>query len=93
MASGQEAIQCYAREPSAIDAVITDIAMPGIDGLALMKRLRQINPNIRIMGMSGHGESTGPESRNPWSMGLFLTKPFTVEKLLVATRDLLRSPG
>ena len=93
MASGQEAIQFYAREPSAVDAVITDIAMPGIDGVALMARLRQINPDIRIMGMSGHGESTGPESRNPWSMGLFLTKPFTVEKLLVATRDLLRSPG
>ncbi|HXN35277.1 MAG TPA: ATP-binding protein [Opitutaceae bacterium] len=93
MASGHEAIQCYAREPTAIDAVITDIAMPGIDGLELVKRLRHINPDIRIMGMSGHGEGTGDESGSPWSMGLFLTKPFTVERLLLALRELLRAPG
>jgi two-component system cell cycle sensor histidine kinase/response regulator CckA len=92
MSSGQEAVQCYTRDRAAIDAVITDMAMPGIDGPALVKILRDIDPDVRIMGMSGHGE-TYSGSRNSWSLDTFLTKPFTVEKLLVSLKDLLHAPA
>lgn len=93
LSGGHDAIQRFARDQAAIDAVITDMAMPGIDGPALTKALRQINPEVRIMGMSGHGETFGPEIRNSWSVGFFLTKPFTVEKLLLTLQELLQSPG
>ena len=92
MASGQEAVQHFTRDRAGIDAVITDMAMPGIDGPALVKILRDIDPDIRIMGMSGHGE-TFVGSRSAWSLGIFLTKPFTVEKLLVSLKDLLQVPA
>jgi len=92
MASGQEAVQCFTRERAGIDAVITDMAMPGIDGPTLVKILRDIDPDVRIMGMSGHGETYGG-GRNSWCPGTFLTKPFTVEKLLVSLKDLLHVPA
>ena len=92
MASGQEAVQHFTRDRAGVDAVITDMAMPGIDGPALVKILRDIDPSVRIMGMSGHGD-TGGGSRSSWSLGIFLTKPFTVEKLLVSLKDLLHVPA
>jgi two-component system, cell cycle sensor histidine kinase and response regulator CckA len=89
---GEEAIQCFTRERAAIEAVITDMAMPGMDGPALVKSLRQIEPNLRIMGMSGHGENTGGDSNRPWGFPVFLSKPFTVERLLLAVYELLLTP-
>jgi PAS domain S-box-containing protein len=90
--SGHEAIKHFNWERGAIDAVITDMAMPGMDGPALVKMLRQIEPNIRIMGMSGHGENAGSDSASPWSLPVFLAKPFTVERLLMAVHELLQIP-
>jgi two-component system cell cycle sensor histidine kinase/response regulator CckA len=92
VSGGQEAIRYFAREHASIEAVITDMAMPDMDGPALVKFLRQIDPDIRIMGMSGHGENTGGESDAPWGLPVFLTKPFTVERLLLAVHELLLMP-
>jgi CheY-like chemotaxis protein len=63
-----------------------------MDGPALVRVLRQIEPNIPIMGMSGHGENNGSESDSPWGLPVFLTKPFTVERLLLAVQELLLAP-
>jgi two-component system, cell cycle sensor histidine kinase and response regulator CckA len=92
MASGREAVLHFTRDRARIDAVITDMAMPGIDGPSLVKILRDIDPSVRIMGMSGHGENFA-STKNSWSLGIFLTKPFTVERLLVSLRDLLHVPA
>jgi hypothetical protein len=89
---GPEAIEYFSRERANIDAIITDMAMPGMDGPALVRVLRQIEPNIPIMGMSGHGENNGSESDSPWGLPVFLTKPFTVERLLLAVQELLLAP-
>jgi two-component system, cell cycle sensor histidine kinase and response regulator CckA len=92
VSGGHEAIRRYTLEHATIDAVITDMAMPGMDGPALVMGLRQIEPNIRIMGMSGHGENTGTDSNTPWGLPVFLSKPFTVERLLLAVHELLMKP-
>jgi DNA-binding NarL/FixJ family response regulator len=44
-------------EKDAPDLVITDISMPGINGITLMKRLRSLNPTIQIMVLSMHNEA------------------------------------
>jgi CheY-like chemotaxis protein len=90
--SGQDAVQRYSLERANINAVITDMAMPGMDGPALVRALRQIEPDIRIMGMSGHGENMGSDSNAPWGLPVFVSKPFTVERLLFAVHELLMKP-
>jgi DNA-binding NarL/FixJ family response regulator len=44
-------------EKDAPDLVITDISMPGINGITLMKQLRSLNPAIQIMVLSMHNEA------------------------------------
>ncbi len=90
---GLEALQRFALERTSIDAVITDMAMPGMDGPALVKALREIEPKVRIMGMSGHGDNAGSDSKTPWELPVFVSKPFTVERLLLAVHELLLAPA
>ncbi|HEY5078635.1 MAG TPA: ATP-binding protein [Opitutaceae bacterium] len=89
---GQEGLRFFLRDRDEIEAVITDMAMPGMDGQALVRELLRIDPGLRIMGMSGHGENIGGTSSTPWGLPIFLSKPFTVEKLLVALTELLQAP-
>jgi PAS domain S-box-containing protein len=93
IASGEEALHYFTREQAAVGAVITDMAMPGMDGPELVKRLRAIKPDLLIMGMSGNGENAGVDGKPSWGVGKFLTKPFTVERLLVALDELFRPSG
>ncbi|MCL9805459.1 response regulator transcription factor [Flavobacterium amniphilum] len=44
-------------EQDAPDLVITDISMPGINGIALIKKIRSFNPDIKIMVLSMHNEA------------------------------------
>ena len=67
------------------------MVMPGMDGPTLVDILRKIDPAVRLMGMSGFDERTG--SGAPWDLPLFLTKPFSAEKLLLAVHELLQAPA
>jgi nitrogen-specific signal transduction histidine kinase/CheY-like chemotaxis protein len=89
---GQEGLRFFLKDRDQIEAVITDMAMPGMDGQELVKELLRIEPGLRIMGMSGHGENIAGTSSTPWGLPVFLSKPFTVEKLLVGLTELLQAP-
>lgn len=52
--SAAEALHLLAREP--VDAVLLDIHMPGVDGLALAQRLRQISPPPAVVFVTAHAE-------------------------------------
>jgi PAS domain S-box-containing protein len=92
-AEGSEAVGIFVRQHAAIAAVISDMVMPGMDGPALVRILQQIDPGVRIIGMSGFAERIGPGSRSQWNLPLSLTKPFTAERLLLAVHELLQPPA
>jgi CheY-like chemotaxis protein len=89
---GGEAVGIFMQHHATIAAVVSDMVMPGMDGPTLVQLLKQIDPGVRIIGMSGLGDHFGANSHTPWGLPMFLTKPFTGEKLLVALRELLRAP-
>ncbi len=79
-ANGAEAIAIFT-EREKIDLVLTDMAMPKMDGAAAIRVLRKINPEQKIVAVSGLADSN--ESRTEsMSANAFLAKPFTTEKLL-----------
>ncbi len=53
-ASGDEALRLMARRPAEI--VISDLFMPGMDGLELLRRLREAHPGVCVLIMTGHAE-------------------------------------
>ena len=77
--SGEEALACVrAHDP---DLVITDLKMPGMDGLDLLHRLRADFPEIPVVLLTAHGTiETAVEAMKRGAYD-FLTKPFDREKV------------
>lgn len=50
---GEQALEIYRREGFYIDAVVTDLAMPRINGLRLIRELREIDPEVILIAASG----------------------------------------
>lgn len=71
--SGEGALEIYAQNRGNIDLVLLDILMPGLNGLQTMERLRTLDPQVRILLVSGVSDS--PEEALPPGVD-FLTKPF-----------------
>ena len=85
---GREALEKIAALP--VDAVVMDVRMPDLDGLAVLERARQTRPELPVVIMSGHGSLE--TVRQAFKLGAFdyLEKPITEkEKLLVAVRNAL----
>jgi putative two-component system response regulator len=73
------------------DVVITDIHMPGMDGLALMQMLREKEPELPVVVVTGHGTvDTAIQALRDGATGM-LVKPFTGEELLSEVRRALSS--
>ncbi len=70
--------------PSATGCVLTDIRMPGLDGLNLLRRLRAAGSRLPVVMMTGHGDV--PLAVEAMKLGAydFLEKPFDDEALLHA---------
>ncbi len=85
---GREALEKIAALP--VDAVVMDVRMPDLDGLAVLEKARETRPDLPVVIMSGHGSLD--TVRQAFKLGAFdyLEKPITEkEKLLVAVRNAL----
>ena len=80
-ASGVEALEVMDRENGQIDLVVSDVVMPEMDGPTLLRHLRQRNPDIRIIFMSGYAEEAFRKNLSADENFVFLPKPFTLKKL------------
>lgn len=75
-AGGEEAVGLYRRLRGAIDLVLMDVQMPGMDGPQTMAALRQIDPEVRCCFMSGHtGRYTADELLRQGAAAV-IAKPF-----------------
>ena len=73
------------------DVVITDIHMPGMDGMALMRALRERQPDLPVVVVTGHGTvDTAIQALREGATGM-LVKPFTGAELLAEVRRALGS--
>lgn len=79
---GADALAMFAQQRAEIAAVITDMAMPYMDGEALVRSLRRIDPDLRIVVMSGLLGAGQTVELRALDVNSFLTKPFTAESLL-----------
>ena len=92
--NGLEALAVVHRHGPAIDAVVTDVVMPEMDGVDLIRVLRKIHPSLKVIASSGlateQGGSVRTEELEALSVKTVLTKPYTADKLLEALHGTLR---
>ncbi|MBD3224341.1 MAG: response regulator, partial [Caldithrix sp.] len=87
---GQKALQIYREKgTNTFDAVITDMAMPNMDGLTTIKALKKMNPDVKILAISGFSESMDSETLNANGVYHWLNKPYTGDQLLNKLNELL----
>jgi two-component system cell cycle sensor histidine kinase/response regulator CckA len=87
--NGVEAVAAYRASAGEIDLVLTDMAMPEMDGPSLIRELRELEPDLKIVGMSGLMNAEQTAELKSLGIDSFLTKPFNAEKLLKAVADVL----
>ncbi len=80
-ASGPEAIRLVEQRSSDIDLVLLDVAMPGMDGVAAMKRIRAIRPDVPVVVATGLGDLDVEQRFAGKDVADFLRKPYTVKQL------------
>jgi PAS domain S-box-containing protein len=82
-ANGAEAVAMFVQHQHDIDLVLTDMAMPIMDGAALISALRSLNPQARILASSGLANQNKADSVR------FIPKPYNAEELLAAINESL----
>jgi CheY-like chemotaxis protein len=86
---GAEAAALYARPYQEIDAVITDMMIPIMDGPSTIRVIRTLNASARIIAASGVGTQMDAARARDCGAKTFLPKPYTISGLLVALQEVL----
>lgn len=81
--SATSALQYLRETDSNIDIIITDLKMPGMDGLEFLAKIKKINPEILVLLMTAHGSiQTAVEAMKLGAYD-YLAKPFSIDELLL----------
>lgn len=84
----RQALELVATEDR-LDALIADIVLPGVNGVALSARLRERWPSLPVLFISGWQTERSMEHGYSKELGPLLAKPFTLDELGVAVTDIL----
>ena len=86
---GAEALELARREPP--DLVVTDVILPGVDGGQLVLLLRELQPGLRVLLVSGYEPERVVGATGEDDQTRFLQKPFTIAQLAAEVEALLAS--
>jgi len=86
---GDEGIELFRQVHPAL--VITDIVMPGMEGIEVIRRLRQADPTVPILAISGSGASIYLRAATTLGATAALAKPFEIAELLSLVGRLLNT--
>ena len=87
---GTDALALFFERRDNISAIITDLHMGIMDGIALLRSLRRVAPETRVDVSSGHISEEKREVLKELEVDSILEKPYTAEKLLRCVHDVLK---
>ncbi len=85
--NGVEALEVFAENGGKVDLVVSDVVMPEMDGPTLLKELREKNPALKIIFVSGYAEEAFEKSLPKGQQFNFLAKPFTLKQLIAQVKE------
>ena len=79
--NGREALDVVNKTPSEIHVVATDLNMPEMDGITLLKKVKEKHPHIHFIIISAYTDQDSIETTQDLGAGHFLTKPLDLNEL------------
>jgi PAS domain S-box-containing protein len=86
---GPDALAAIAQHAEPIEAVLTDMSMPRMDSIVLIRAIKKMKPAMRFIASTGQGEETRMGELESLGVRNFLTKPYDTHTLLTTIRDTL----
>jgi DNA-binding NtrC family response regulator len=83
--SGAEALERL--QAAAVDVVVLDVRMPGMDGLQTLKEIRRLHPFVRVVLLSGAASVNAAIDGMRLGASDYLLKPVTLEDLLAKVQE------
>lgn len=90
---GQAALELLANAVDAIDLVVTDVQMPRVSGMAMVREMRRSQPTLPAVFLSGYAGLDDAELDELRAMGPLVAKPFTQDELMRVIRETLERAG
>jgi DNA-binding NtrC family response regulator len=87
--SGTDALD-HIKEHGDIDIVLTDIKMPGMDGITLLKEIKTLDSSIVVVLMTGYGSIKNAIEAMKHGAADYITKPFDTNELLMTISKIVR---
>jgi two-component system cell cycle sensor histidine kinase/response regulator CckA len=87
--SGEAALELIRNARERIDLLITDVVMPRMDGPGLVREVREIHPDMKVIFISGYTEDAFRQRLDRDSDIDFLPKPFSLKQLATKVRDVI----
>ena len=85
----EEALRIFSEEQVNIDLLVTDIMMPGLNGKELAESAIKVNPNLKVIYISGYSDNDLFKEGIIAPDIFLLRKPFLPEKLIDEIRNIL----
>jgi CheY-like chemotaxis protein len=86
---GEEAIAIYSRQWKEISLVLLDMVMPKIDGREVFRRVREINPRVKVIVSSGYSHDRDADDLLEQGAAGFVQKPYRMADLLKMVEKVL----
>ncbi len=91
--NGKTALEAAAGTAGTLHLLVTDVVMPEMSGRELAARLKKNHPLLRVLFTSGYPAGAAVGNGLIEAGGRFLPKPYTVEALARAIREVLDDPA
>jgi two-component system, cell cycle sensor histidine kinase and response regulator CckA len=87
--SGESALEMIRGAGEKIDLLISDVVMPRMDGPALIREVREIHPDMKVIFISGYTEDAFRQRLDSDSEIHFLPKPFSLKQLASKVKEVI----
>jgi two-component system cell cycle sensor histidine kinase/response regulator CckA len=88
-ASGVEALQIIEERGTPVDIVVSDVVMPEMDGPTLLRELRKLYPDLKVIFVSGYAEDAFKKNLPEGEDFNFLPKPFSLRQLVETVKQVM----
>ena len=92
-ASGEEALCRFVEIHPELIVILSDINMPGMDGLELLRQIRRLRPELPVLMVTAYGDDERKRRAGELGAAAFLAKPVDFERLKQLLIQLIPGPS